>query len=281
MRRPLLVPQRSATSPPHADAIPWPGPSVGSITEPIELGPFEAELAEQAPDAMDYTDSIARLGRALAVNLVAATQRPTQKAMGQGAVRSQMDMRICFRVRESRDVDLVLGQGMLNAGWNAHRLNAPGKFLVSAPEHEILRRARAYLITDEGVAYVAARHAQIPRQLDYISRSATEQPPADDPYVSPAVIVDAPEEQEDAFSKLWAALSGAPQEGIPVSNLITITGMSRRWVFWRLKQLAERGEAFETSGKTGDCPPTESGSTCVGKSATCTRGSNLNLHDLD
>ena len=212
---------------PHADAIPWPGPSVRSITEPIELGPFEdaapcrvlflrrhalfagttgsgksgglnvlmanltacqdviiwaidlkkgmelgpwqecldrlattpeqaaallrdavailqaraaylaahgrrtwepspempalviiideyAELAEQAPDAMDDTDSIARLGRALAVTLVAATQRPTQKAMGQGAVRSQMDMRICFRVREPRDVDLVLGQGMLS-----------------------------------------------------------------------------------------------------------------------------------------------------------------------
>ena len=26
---------------PHADAIPWPGPSVSSITEPIEIGPFE------------------------------------------------------------------------------------------------------------------------------------------------------------------------------------------------------------------------------------------------
>src|SRR5581483_7578453 len=26
---------------PHADAIPWPGPSVSSITEPIDLGPFE------------------------------------------------------------------------------------------------------------------------------------------------------------------------------------------------------------------------------------------------
>ena len=26
---------------PHADAIPWPGPPIQSITEPIELGPFE------------------------------------------------------------------------------------------------------------------------------------------------------------------------------------------------------------------------------------------------
>ena len=235
---------------PHAEAIPWPGPSVTSITQPIDLGPFEdaapcrvlflrrhahfrrhhrirqerrperahgqpdrlrrrghlghrpekghgartrgnralarlattpeqaiallrdavavlearaellaaagkrtweistgmpalviiideyAELAEEAPDAMSYTDSIARLGRAVAVTLIAATQRPTQKAMGQGAVRSQMDLRICFRVREPRDVDLILGQGMLRAGWNAHKLNAPGKFLVSAPEHD-------------------------------------------------------------------------------------------------------------------------------------------------
>ena len=94
-----------------------------------------AELADEAPDAMGDTDSIARLGRAVAVTLIAATQRPTQKAMGQGAVRSQMDTRICFRVRERKDVDLVLGQGMLSAGWHAHTLNAPGKFLVSAPEH--------------------------------------------------------------------------------------------------------------------------------------------------
>jgi len=95
-----------------------------------------AELKEEAPDAMSDAGSIARLGRALAVTLIAATQRPTQKAMGEGAVRSQMDLRICFRVREPRDVDLILGQGMLRAGWNAHKLNAPGKFLVSASEHD-------------------------------------------------------------------------------------------------------------------------------------------------
>jgi FtsK/SpoIIIE family len=344
---------------PHADAIPWPGPSTRSITEPIELGPFEdaapcrvlllrrhalfagttgsgksgglnvlmgnltacqdviiwaidlkkgmelgpwqecidrlattpeqaaillrdataiiqaraeylaehgrrtwepslempaliiiideyAELAEQSPDAMDYTDSIARLGRALAVTLVAATQRPTQKAMGQGAVRSQMDMRICFRVREPRDVELVLGQGMLTAGWNAHKLNAPGKFLISAPEHDIPRRARAYLVTDEAVAYTAAHHAQIPRQLDDISRAATEMTYDGDTHTAQADTEEPSEERPDANALLWAALSTAPPEGIPISELIAITGMSRRWVFYRLKQLAERGEAVQT-----------------------------------
>ena len=49
-----------------------------------------AELADDAPEAIQSADSIARLGRAVAVTMVAATQRPTQKAMGQGAVRSQI-----------------------------------------------------------------------------------------------------------------------------------------------------------------------------------------------
>ena len=94
-----------------------------------------AELADESPAATGHADSIARRGRATAVTLLAATQRPTQKAMGSGAVRSQMDVRICLRVRERRDVDLILGQGMLAAGWAAHTLNAPGKFLISTPEH--------------------------------------------------------------------------------------------------------------------------------------------------
>ena len=118
-----------------------------------------SESAYAAPGAMSDTDSIARLGRAVAVTLIAATQRPTQKAMGQGAVRSQMDLRICFRVREPRDVDLILGQGMLRTGWDAHNLNAPGKFLVSAPGHDRPKRARGYLLTDEVVTETAARYA--------------------------------------------------------------------------------------------------------------------------
>src|SRR5246127_2977662 len=128
-----------------------------------------AELADEAPDAMSGTDSIARLGRAVAVTLIAATQRPTQKAMGQGAVRSQIDTRICFRVRERKDVDLILGQGMLSAGWHAHTLNAPGKFLVSAPEHTTPKPARAYLVTDEDVARVVAHYGPRRPLLDAVS----------------------------------------------------------------------------------------------------------------
>ena len=227
-----------------------------------------AELADEAPDTMSDTDSIARLGRAVAVTIVAATQRPTQKAMGQGAVRSQMDTRICFRVRERKDVDLILGQGMLAAGWHAHTLNAPGKFLVSAPEHTTPKRARAYLVTDDDVARTVSYYGPHRPQLDEVSRAALALEP-DSPEPVPWYLADARSDTDGpAFRPeydstedtpvevkgetqpapeeiLWAMLSAAPPEGMPVREIITATGMSRRWVFYRLQQMAAAGLAVQ------------------------------------
>ena len=209
-----------------------------------------AELADDAPDAVKHADSIARRGRAVAVNLIAATQRPTQKAMGQGAVRSQMDVRICFRVRERKDVDLILGQGMLTAGWNAHTLNAPGKFLISAAEHDTPRRARAYLVTDQAVADTASRYADLRPPLDEISRQAhrrpathTEPPDASSP--THATTANGAEDDPDAI--LWVALSLAPDDGTTVPDLMDATGMSRPWIYLRLRELAERGHVIQVS----------------------------------
>jgi hypothetical protein len=218
-----------------------------------------AELAEEAPRAMDDTDTIARLGRALAVTLVAATQRPTQQVMGQGAVRSQMDLRICFRVREPRDVDLVMGQGMLKAGWAAHTLNAPGKFFVSAPEHDIPQRARAYLVTDQMVTETAARHARIPRRLDPVSRSAIATPPIwPAPVFSPEYdnadegenAGDAADEMPGESQKspeeiLWDTLSAAPPEGVFITDLASACGRSNRWVQYRLREYVGAGRAVQ------------------------------------
>ena len=117
------------------------------------------EYAEMPAEARDDADWGARRGRAVAVNMMAATQRPTQEAMGGNAVRSQMDVRICLRVRERRDVDLILGQGSFAAGWHANALTQPGAFLISAPEITVPERARGYLITDARVARQAARYA--------------------------------------------------------------------------------------------------------------------------
>jgi S-DNA-T family DNA segregation ATPase FtsK/SpoIIIE len=213
-----------------------------------------AELAEEAPGAMSDTDSIARLGRAVAVTLVAATQRPTQEAMGRGAVRSQMDTRICFRVRERKDVDLVLGQGMLGAGWHAHTLNAPGKFLVSAPEHTTPKRARAYLVTDDDVARVTAYYGPRCPRLDDVSHAALNSGPASVEPV-PWYLVSAPrvpDEPKDApggndgsslADVLWDALRSAPEDGADVAELMRLTGLGRTAVYKYLALLAEQERA--------------------------------------
>jgi FtsK/SpoIIIE family len=208
-----------------------------------------AELVDDAPGAVKDADSIARRGRAVAVNLIAATQRPTQKAMGQGAVRSQMDVRVCFRVRERKDVDLILGQGMLTAGWNAHTLNAPGKFLISAAEHDTPRRARAYLVTDEAVAYTASSYAYNRPALDEASRQALDGRddwgPPDVPDDEAVVGTDADDSQPEAI--LWVALSLAPDDGITVPELMDATGMSRPWIYLRLRELADLGQVIQVS----------------------------------
>ena len=55
------------------------------------------------------------------------------------------------------------------------------------------------------------------------------------------------ESQPGAEEILLDLLSAAPPEGIPVAEIITETGMSRRWVFYRLKQLAAAGLAVQVS----------------------------------
>jgi hypothetical protein len=215
-----------------------------------------AELAKDVPDAMGDTDTIARLGRAPAVTLVAATQRPTQKVMGEGsAVRSQMNIRMAFRVEEQRDVDLILGQGKLRAGWHADKLDAPGKFLVSSPENATPRRARAYLVTDDDVARTVARYAASRPALDPVSRIAVRQPgPAEtrpapwyltNPHADagePARTTDTPDTAtlEDT---LWAALCAAPDDGADIGDLIRATGMGRSTIYRYLSQLAQDGRA--------------------------------------
>ncbi len=215
-----------------------------------------AELADDAPDAMSNADSIARLGRAVAVTLIAATQRPTQKAMGQGAVRSQMDLRICFRVRERKDVDLVLGQGMLRVGWDAHNLNAPGKFLVSAPEHDTPKRARAYLLTDQVVADTAARYSGNRPDLDQESQCAiiaasNPRPIGEGNSARDSGSQDAGQsasaESATPGDTLWIALCMAADEGTEIGDLMRMTGMTKPTIYRHLREHVKAGHVIQVS----------------------------------
>jgi DNA segregation ATPase FtsK/SpoIIIE, S-DNA-T family len=200
------------------------------------------EYAEMPAEAQEYADSISRRGRAVAVNLLAATQRPTQAAMGNGAVRSQMDVRICLRVKERRDADLILGQGSVKSGWQAHAITQPGVFLISAPEHTTPERALAYWLDDGQIRRHVSQHARARPSLP-----ATAGPPG-----APG----SPQAAEHTFEStpvtpgpdaaLWDALSAAGPPGVSVAELAQAAGRSRRWVYYRLTALAGAGRAIQT-----------------------------------
>ncbi len=211
-----------------------------------------AELASEAPRAIDYADSIARRGRAPTVNLIAATQRPSKDAMGKSAVRSQMDVRLCFRVREPRDGDLILGQGMVKAGWHPHKLDAPGKFLISSPEHDIPRRARTYLLDDEGVQATAERHAEHRPPLDEVSVQALERAAEMPSLRSSSAVAPSPRHARDdaaqkAEAALTLALEQAAEDGVGIGDLMHVTGMRRTWVYQRLQEMVRSRQAEQVT----------------------------------
>jgi S-DNA-T family DNA segregation ATPase FtsK/SpoIIIE len=105
-------------------------------------------------------DSIARRGRAMAVCLVTSLQRGTMDALQSNWIRSQSAVRICLRVEEDKEADLVFGQGARDL-WPAHRLNLPGKFLIRAqdPGLSIARPGRVFWVDDAQVRATAQRYA--------------------------------------------------------------------------------------------------------------------------
>jgi S-DNA-T family DNA segregation ATPase FtsK/SpoIIIE len=150
-----------------------------------------------------------------------------------------MSVRVCLRVRERRDVDLILDKGLLAAGWHAHTLDAPGKFYVLADGHNQPRRARAYLVTDEHVRETAARYADQRPELDPLSQAAIDH--------QPSAIEPPPSSTDDPEKALLTALGTAPDEGLSVPELIDATGMRRTWIYDRLQALATAGRARQVT----------------------------------
>ena len=131
---------------------------------------------------------------------------------------------------------------MLTAGWNAHTLNAPGKFLISAPEHDTPKRARTYLLTDQAVAATAARYADRRPALDPLSAAAcqarpdsgtaTSAPPPPPVELGSNAIAATWQDRTRPGPEivLWQALQAAPAQGATVADLRAVTGMGHSWV---------------------------------------------------
>jgi S-DNA-T family DNA segregation ATPase FtsK/SpoIIIE len=225
-----------------------------------------AELVEQLPDAATSLDSIARLGRKTAVTLLVATQRPTQEALGGGALRAQLTVRVCLRVTEPADGELILGRGKAKQGYRPDLLDAPGKLLAwDPPDHTRPVPAKAYTLDRARIRQLATgAQAPVP-ELDLDSAAALAEPDAlDQP---PSELGSAPQEStsppvrkrsqalaqppavlpEDAgdgdpLAALLTALHAAGARGAKVAELAHTVGRAKTWVYERLQELHREGQ---------------------------------------
>ena len=88
--------------------------------------------------------------------------------------------------------------------------------------------ARAYLMTDADVQRTVTRYADL-RPAAPLALPAGPAVPSPRPE---------PEHDDRPDRTLLDALDRAPAEGITVPELVTATGRSRRWVYYRLRALA-------------------------------------------
>jgi len=245
-----------------------PTPEAPALVLPVdEL----AELVEQLPDAASYLDSIARLGRKTAVTLLVATQRPTQEALGGGALRAQLTVRVCLRVTEPADGELILGRGKAKQGYRPDLLDAPGKLLAwDPPDHTRPIPAKAYTLDRQRIRQLASTPGAVPA-LDpdtaaaLAERDSPDQPPPERgtapegrttpahpersqaPDGPPAV---PPEDADDGdpLAALLAALRAAGPRGARVPELAHTVGRAKTWVYERLQELARQGVVERAAG---------------------------------
>lgn len=149
---------------------------------PSPEAPEVVLVVDEAADlarSMEALDEIVRKGRKLGVHVVMATQRPSAKALGEwgSEVISKCGGRICLRVSTVTEVNIALGPGAAGEGWRADQLlQRPGEFLVRSAdaEHQVVRRARGLLMTDEDVRQWAARCAPDRPRLDDASATGED-----------------------------------------------------------------------------------------------------------
>jgi DNA segregation ATPase FtsK/SpoIIIE-like protein len=239
-----------------------PTPEAPALVIPVdEL----AELVEQLPDAATYLDGIARLGRKTAVTLLVATQRPTQEALGGGALRAQLTVRVCLRVTEPADGELILGRGKAKQGYRPDLLDAPGKLLTwDPPDHTRPVPAKAYTL-DRGRIRQLVTGAQDPvpeldadsaaalgrqnapdqgppeREIAPEGRTTPTYPEAPSALDEPTTVIEDAGDT-DPLAALLAALRAAGSRGAKVAELAHAVGRAKTWVYERLQDLHRQGQ---------------------------------------
>jgi hypothetical protein len=241
----------------------------------------------ESPTAVARLEAIATMGRSLGVWLVSATQYPTVEVLGSSELRSQYTCMVLLRIQRKQHVNVVLGEGAANAGWNAHEIDPdkPGVCYLHAPGATSPKLGRTWQLTDRMVTQVATHYAPHRPHLDATSAqaasavlaqdaardtswsagpspsstpaaAAAQGPPtwptqtaAAGTVLDPAGTVPPPDgdglgpagDGDRAIAVLVHTLRAAGPTGRTIGELKAATGMSRSWVYLRLRELADAG----------------------------------------
>lgn len=204
-----------------------------------------AKDAEGRPkrSPMELMFEIARLGRAVGVQLILATQRPSAEALGTGGtgLRSQMDAQIATRVARADEVNFVLGPGSTSEGWRPDRFRSDqaGYFLLRGLSgYDRPRPARCYRVSDPQIASMARGCGEHPRAvLDDVSAAAAGRV---------AVVAEAADQSElSREGRLLIALQKAPASGASIRQLAEDLGIPRTWIGERIRALVAGGQVVE------------------------------------
>ena len=135
-------------------------PAIWVVIDELAELQRQGDGKEWGQPASKKLESLLALMRFAGMHLLAATQQPSRKVFGGTTdARGNFAVRISTRMNDKDHSRFVFGSSVV---WNAGALDAPGKFLISSPDHQVPNVSRGmYLSGDEFRSEVARIAADI------------------------------------------------------------------------------------------------------------------------
>lgn len=129
-------------------------PAIWVVIDELAELQRQGDGKEWGQPASKKLESLLALMRFAGMHLLAATQQPSRKVFGGTTdARGNFAVRISTRMNDKDHSRFVFGSSTV---WNAGALDAPGKFLISSPDHQVPNVSRGmYLSGDQFRSEVA------------------------------------------------------------------------------------------------------------------------------
>lgn len=229
------------------------------------------ELAQLDAAGKELLDTIVRMGRAMGILVVAATQRWSAAASGKegtGDLRSQFAVKISFAVDRPIDGEMLFGHRL----YRPDRLAVRGRALIYGPvmDYTSPEHWQGYLMPGgRAVREIVARRlpARSRSDADPIvgEGSASRVVPLAPSLLTPSAEPAPPEQSEaggrrdDRRDLVRNALAEAGFDGITAKELTRAIGLGNSQTYRHLSQLVKAGEAVKVPGtsryQTADLRP--------------------------